>query len=385
MDMSDLQLPSSTPPSPASGEAGPDGVASWVELLGQVGAEIAGPLNTAIERVAALATTGQIDRQSLRSLRDELEQARRVGMLGQQLARFGSQRVRQSQERVQLTQMLRDVLIQRAPEMQALGIQFKQLLQPVEVMADPSLLFTLLNALVEWALSSAHSPVELRIDTRPWPAHGRLGCRFAHRLPDEAGGGNAAADATHAHSLDTLTWRLLEQVVATMGLAMERTDDTTSVTLLIEFPRTVNERIEGVCTVELDQGFSPSTHAKPLAGSHVLVLASRRDVRSHVRDAIRHMGLIIDFVSSVEEAGQFCADGLPHAIVFESALRGDRLDALRGQILEQAPDFVFIEIAEEGRDFEVSGFSGTGMARVGRDAILSSLPSALLFELSRGV
>jgi hypothetical protein len=33
----------------------------------------------------------------------------------------------------------------------------------------------------------------------------------------------------------------------------------------------------------------------------------------------------------------------------------------------------------------MSGFSGSNVARVGRDVIDSSLPSALMFELSRGL
>ena len=170
-----------------------------------------------------------------------------------------------------------------------------------------------------------------------------------------------------------------------MGLRVERHDEATTTLLALEFPRTISEQMEGVSAVELDQGFASSANSKPLAGSHVLVIASRREVRSQVREAIRHMGLIIDFVASIEEAMEFCADGLPHAIVFESALRGERFEALRSEISAEVPDFVFVELAEEGKEFEVSGFSSSGMARVGRDAIMSSLPSALLFELSRGL
>jgi hypothetical protein len=35
--------------------------------------------------------------------------------------------------------------------------------------------------------------------------------------------------------------------------------------------------------------------------------------------------------------------------------------------------------------FEVSSFSSSGMAHVGRDAIGASLPTALLFELTRSL
>ena len=70
MDMSDLnpKLPSQPlPPGGAEEPAAETG--RWADVLAQLGAEIAGPLTAAIERVNALATTGQIDRQSLRALR----------------------------------------------------------------------------------------------------------------------------------------------------------------------------------------------------------------------------------------------------------------------------------------------------------------------------
>jgi hypothetical protein len=44
---------------------------------------------------------------------------------------------------------------------------------------------------------------------------------------------------------------------------------------------------------------------------------------------------------------------------------------------------VFIEVEEEGDAFEVSTFSGRTTSRVGRDAIATGLPSALVFELSK--
>ena len=49
------------------------------------------------------------------------------------------------------------------------------------------------------------------------------------------------------------------------------------------------------------------------------------------------------------------------------------------------PDFVFIEILEQGSTFEMSGTNGAPMARIGRDVVASSLPAALMFELSRGL
>lgn len=55
----------------------------WREIIGQIGTEVGLPLSAALERVTTLATTGKIDRAGLRMLREEIERARRAGMIGQ--------------------------------------------------------------------------------------------------------------------------------------------------------------------------------------------------------------------------------------------------------------------------------------------------------------
>ena len=97
----------------------------WHGLVSDIGAEIASPLTAALERIHALIATGKIDRAGLRALRDEVEQARQVGMVGQQLTRFASGRVRQSHERLQLADALNGVLGHRARETQARGVKLK--------------------------------------------------------------------------------------------------------------------------------------------------------------------------------------------------------------------------------------------------------------------
>lgn len=354
----------------------------WREVVARLGGEIAAPLTAALDRVHALATTGRIDRQNLRLLRDELEVARQAGMIGQQLARFGSGRLRQSHERMHLAQTLKGVLAHRAREIQTRGMELIQLLRPIEVIADASLLFGLLTSLLDWAMANARSSIEFRLETMPWTSHAQLTCAFERRMPDPA---EQSGQAFPSSGLDSLAWYLVQQTAWTMGLPIERIDETRRTTLTVEFPRTVNDEVEGVSTTELDEGFAPSAQAKPLAGHQVLVIASRRDVRIQVLEALRNMGLIIDFVPSVVEAVQFCKDGLPHAIIYESALAGERFMQLRQDLLSEAPALAYVEIAEEGDAYEISNFSGANTTRVGRDAIVASLPSALLFELSKGL
>jgi hypothetical protein len=49
------------------------------------------------------------------------------------------------------------------------------------------------------------------------------------------------------------------------------------------------------------------------------------------------------------------------------------------------PEFVFIEIVEDGATFEMSGLKGATAARIGRAVVASSLPAALMFELSKSL
>jgi hypothetical protein len=384
MDMSDIGR---NPASPAAGRAPTvdrtDGEPErWPDLVAQIGVEIAAPLTAALERINTLTSTGRIDRQGLRALREEVEAARLAGMIGQQLTRFASGRLRQSHERLQLAEVLNGVIAHRARETAARGIRVQPSLKPAEVIVDASLLFSVLNSTVDWALANAHSQIEFAIDIKTWPVHARLTCRFAHRPVDEMTDGPSAAAP---RGLDSLTWRLLEQTAWTMGLAVERKDEAHLTVLTLEFPRTASTEIEGVSAIEINDGFAPSSNSQPLAGSHVLVIASRRDMRVQIRDALRNMSLIVDFVNSVEEASAFCREGLPHAVIIESIQAGERFAQFRDEVIAEVPDFVFIEIIEEGSAFEMSGFSGSSMARVGREVLSSSLPSALIFELSKGL
>ncbi len=354
----------------------------WHELVSQVGAEIAAPLTAALERIHVLTATGKIDRAGLRALRDEVEQARQVGMIGQQLTRFASGRVRQSHEVLQLEEVLKSVLALRTRETQARGIALKPHLKSARVIVDGSLLFSLLNATLDWALANAHAHIDFTIDFKTWPVHARLTCRFAHRPVDQP---DESVTAAVMPRLDSVTWRLIEQTAWTMGLVIDRKDTAGITTLALEFPKTAGDEMEGLSATEVDDVSSQSGNSKALAGSHILVVASRREVRVLIRDALCNMSMLVDFVGSIEEAVSFCKDGLPHAIIVDSIQRGERFGAFRDEIVLEVPDFVFIEILEQGSTFEMSGTNGATMARIGRDVVASSLPAALMFELSRGL
>ncbi len=390
MDLSEFGSPTSPvrPGSRESVSASDGGDAAW-ELACQIGVEIAAPLTQALERALELQATGRIDRPGLHMLVSQIQQARRASMVGQQIARLAQGGTQQQHETLNLTQSLRDVLGQRQGELDSRGVVVKQVLKPAEVIVDATLLSSLLNTLLDWALRHACSSIDIQLDMKSWPAHARLLCHFDHLPPDQVQsrptGSRAPAMSHPAAALDSLPWQLLLQLARTMQLPIQRQDLGGSTSLTIEFPRTTNDSLEGASSFDVSSGFALASGARPLAGSHVLVMSPRRDVRNQVRQAVAHMGLTLDFVTTSDAAREFCHQGLPHAIIYESSLYDADFDRLRNDIRQQCAGLAWIEITEQGEAFEISSFGGMSMARVGRDAIGASLPSALMFELVKGL
>ncbi len=380
MNMSDLT-------GPASGHRPAFESLDPQALVAQLGSEVAAKLSSALERVTSLTQTGRIDKGSLRALREEIEMARRTGILGQQLARLTLGQVNLTPEPVDLSALLRDALLQRNRDIESRGVDVRQLLEPAKVHADATLLFTLLQTLLDWALEHTVSRIDLSLQTPGWPPLARLHCSFAHRPPDALETRNAPLEnAVEITALNTMSWRMVQQACLILGLEARREDTAVRTALSVTFPATrmsgLPQEQPAAATPQAQQAVQAAP-SQPLAGHHVVVMAARREVRNLIRQALRPMGLMLDFAESVEEARLVCADGLPHAFVYEASMGGDRFERLRGEMLEELSTLAFVRIEEDGRAVEVINLGGRQITSVGRDAVLQSLPSALLLELQR--
>lgn len=378
MDLTDI----SRPPSPPG-----RGVVEPLDpqaLIAQLGREVASRLSSALERVAELQASGRIDRDNLNSLHTEIDLARRAGIMGQQVVRLSLGDVQLTTERMDLTALMRECLRQRSREIETHGIEVRQEFAGTLVMSDATLLFSLLQTVLDWAFEHAVSRIDLKLEVKAWPAHAVLGLKFAHQ-PADAVDSEALprADVQHAE-LNTMSWRLLQQTAAVLGLMLKRNDPPGRTELQLEFPETLAPRVEPAGTTSFEETVSPTLSVQPLAGSHVVVLAARREVRNVVREALRPMSLMVDFVSNVEELQAQCHEAMPDAIVYEASLGGQRFDRARGDLLAKAPRLAFVQIAEQGKAVQVLNQGGRQFTSVGRDAIIESLPDALGFELSRG-
>jgi CheY-like chemotaxis protein len=357
-------------------------------VIADLGSEIAAGLTEALERLEEVRRNGRMDTTTLLELRETIHRARHTGMLGQQLARLAGGEIEQRTEQVDIGQLLRGAVDQRQVLIDDRGLELRMSLRPAEVIGDSALAFSLLQTLVDWSLDHAQGRIEFGLELQSWPVQARLSCRFAFRAADEGDTVNGEFDPhrRQPQALDTMAWHLVQQTALALGLPLQREDAHGRTLVQVDFPRTVREPIDGVNVIELDsRSQAIESDSRSLAGSHVLVVAARRDTRNQVREALRSMGLLIDFVASLDEAAEFCRGGLPHAVVYESAIGGDRWREWQAEMQLRQPGLGFVAIAEEGRQYEVIVRHGEQLTRVGREAVGRYLPAAISHALIRAL
>lgn len=381
--MTPVKLPSMTtsppahPPAPAPLPAAP----TLGDVVARIGAEVAVPLTAALERVVALANSGRIDRHGLQALRNEIDGARRVGLRGQQIARLASGAVRQTVERLDLPQCLRSVLAGVAVHGNGEAIALPPPPTKAEVLGDASLLHAVLDAAADWSAGLARANVDWRVDVRPWPVRARVLCRFAHLPADHLSATTAPGAAQRLAGLDTLDWLLLTYSAHIAGVVVQRQDGPTHTLLTLEFLNTVNGTLEGAAAVDLVASAEGGTRA--IAGCQLLVLAARRQTRQRVREALQGQDLQVDYVSTVADATQFCQDGPPQVLVYESDFAGDALARLLAQLTRSTPGLVAVEVLPGGDECSLSAPGVNDSTQLGLDALRPMLLPVLVLELSR--
>ena len=247
-----------------------------------------------------------------------------------------------------------------------------------------------------WSFESACTVIDLRLTVPGWPGRAQLRAGFGYRVADELVTAAAPLDADTDPALDTLSWRLLQQTAAVLGLDLWRRDTQGRTELTLDFPDTLAPSLQTLFTPG-----APAVNAQPHAGRQGHGLRRRRLVqrhgdakhrlaaRGHRRQRQRGqlagpMGLLLDFVATLDEARQLCASGLPHVVVYEAVLAGPEFERLCAEWRADAPQLGFVRIVDQGRAFEVLNLGSGPVACVGRDAIIESLPAALNFEFARG-
>ncbi|MDR7152524.1 hypothetical protein J2W49_004502 [Hydrogenophaga palleronii] len=342
----------------------------WPDLLAGLADQITEGVSALQNQIDQLLARDRITRQEHHALSVPIGRVKLAGVSTQQIHRFYSGRIRQSHEKINMAELVEGVLQERKKEFALLGIALRRKLKPVDVLVDPTVAHTFVNAVLDWALPYGNR-VDVRMDLNPWPPHARFQVRVA----------NEGAPPSSQTTDDNLSWMLIRQIAATAGgIELERTVTGEGTTFNAMFTRTV-QAVDGISAVDLSDDHS--SMFKSLSGTYVLTISPTLQIRADVRDALREIGIVSDSVVDFVQARDAIKGRMPNLIVVDSEIKGADFESFRRELLREVFEFPFVEISPDDSSFDMSGFGEFSMAKVGRGNIREALGTAVMFELAK--
>ena len=372
-----LQNKKSPVEAPAPQQSGATGTSSdwslddhWPSLIAALADQITEGTSALQGTVDQLLQRGRISKLEHRALSLPAERIKQAGVSAQQVHRFYNGRIRQSHEKVDMSELVEGVLQERKKELGVLGIALRRKLKPVEVLIDPTVAHTFVNAVLDWGLAFGNR-IDVRMDLNHWPQHARFQVRVA----------NDGVPPSSTLEPDNLNWMLIRQIaLATGGVEITRDLRDDGVNFTAMFTRTV-QAVDGISAVDLSD--DQSSMFKSLSGTYVLTISPSLQIRADVRDALREIGIMSDSVVDFAQAKDAVRSRMPNLIVVDAEIKGEAFEKFRSDLLREVFEFPFVEISPDDSSFDMSGFGEFAMAKVGRGNIREALGTAVMFELAK--
>ena len=371
------------PPAPAAPAAAPAGP----QLAGAIGAELARPVARMAQAAQSLRTRLANGDPELAELEAGIAQAHQIALRSQQVARLAAGRLRQSHEKLSLHTILHDLLLEQHAPLAARGVALSHHLRPVDIIVDPGLLVSLLQAAIDWAAEQG-SQLRVKLSMKNWPENGLLAIQALC-------GAQGARDPQGERDPDSLLWFLLQHIAVAMGVLASRQVDADGATVQLEFPRTVRN-LSGLTALDVeprgsaaqgqgaDPGFGDTVGAgKHLKGASILLVTDDPQLRHEVTKVCQRLNLRMDASPTTRQAARFCELATPHLIVIDERLHDAQFEQLRADLLRHNSHFPVIEIATTDECFAMSAWEDGSASRVGRGNIAQHLPAALALELNK--
>jgi hypothetical protein len=351
----------------------------WPELVAALSEQAVDGSNLLLRALDYLVGAGRLRRNEAKALADAMYQLRDSSLRAQQITRLAGGRIRQARERVELMEVIRGVIEERETAFVAQGVQVSANLAPVDVLLDPPVAVSLLNAMLDWALSFSREIV-ITLQTPEWPAPARLQVRVAtprRNAPEvETPPGTWGPRQRGRRLNDGLHWMLLRQMASSAGLDVVRTSAEGAAVVTVEFPKTFLSS-DGLASVEL---LDTPAHAAGGHDSWVLVVSADKTLQKVAADSLRRTGIEAVGAPDLQKAAELVADQKPNVLIVGFDIGADELAAFRTLVIGEARCPV-VEITRDAPSFHINGFEGFETAKVGRDQMEQELPATVLFEL----
>lgn len=377
-------------------------------VVGVLGAELASPVATMQQVVQEFISSRKISSVQMQRLVEAIEILRKLALASQQMSRVASGKLRQSHERLSLNGMLKDVVRERQRQFIKRGIELKQALQTVDVVLDPGLLSSLLDAALDWAAAHGNR-IHMLLELKGWSQNAVLSLQVSRHLLEDA-------PAPEPLPISDVLLQLLLHLAKQMDLKLGASVEGALQVLRIEFPRTMKNVQSQLASAERAQpsrmdrhsslppsayvgsSFSPSALPSDsrLPGDSrfpsdsrlplpyvLLLITADTAVSADVRMVCRNLRLTVDTVPSANSALRFCKLARPDLVLVDELQQDDEFRQLCDQLMANDPEFPFIEIASAGSYLSVFSWSGESLMRISRENLRDQLPSVLSQEIRK--
>lgn len=350
----------------------------WPNLVAALSEQAVESSNLLLRALNYLVGAGRLRRSEAKALSDAMHQLRSTSLRAQQITRLAGGRIRQARERVDLAELVRHVLHDRAEEIEGAGVAVSSELQQVDVLLDPPVAISLVNAILDWAMSFSKR-IHVMLSPSDFPGPARLQVRVTTPPPAQATPGPGAAWNVRPRGRrlnDGLHWMLLRQIAASSCLEVTRSREDGAALLTIDFPKTFLST-EGMACLEL----TDHENATPLRETWVLVLARDERVRAEAQDALRKMGIDAVCAADPAQARAMMRETRPNVLVTAYDIGAEEIARFRQDVLGGEERCPLVEITRDLPSFHLSGFDRFETPKVGRDQLTAELPPTVLFEL----
>ena len=345
----------------------------WPELvvaLTDQSVQSVGQLQRGLE---LLLNKGRITPDEYKVLAQPAEKLKHCSVSAQQIVRFQSGRVRQSHEKIDLAYLLECVLQERKNELALLGITLRRRLKAVDVLLDPTLGFSLTNAMLDWGMRYGYR-IDWRLETSGEPAQARLWMKV------HAGDPPVPASAVFE---DNIHWLLLRQIAATDGaVTLDRQAPGDGVELTAVFRRTV-QVAQGTAEVTQVPGDAADSAFRSVSGAYVMVLSADPWLRNEAVSALKRLGVAVDGVQDAYQAQTALRDRTPHLVVLDMSMHPENVRPWVEELQRSQPQLLIVEIAAEGQEVPPASAQPQQVTRLARENVHASLGSTAMFALSK--
>lgn len=342
--------------------------AHWPQLAMAVTEQSVETVERLLRGLEVMVQRGRLNAAEYQVLATPAQRLRQCAMRAQQIVRLQSGRVRQSHEKIDLAYVVESVLQERRDEQAMLGITVRRKFKPCELLIDPTVAYSLVQAMLDWSTPQGDQ-IELRLDWAGEPARAWLWMKVKTAEPP----------VQSQVFEDNLQWLLLRQIAATDGgVDLEREVQPDGVELRAVFKRSLARPATAPSTDPgPDSDLGASTTFKTVSGTYILVCSADPDTRLRALGIVKKLGAHADGVASAAQALAAFRDRAVDLLVLDEAHPPVDLPQLQAALAAQHATTPLLRLTAADSD--------AAEASVPIDRLDAALGSAAMFALARGL